>query len=250
MRDLAVGEADWSFQYGSEIVYFAVRRQPLRRNSSINIHVEPEGNVLVDAPVDASRASILAAVRKHSRWIQGHVSAFLRRREHVLPREYVSGESFMYLGRRYRLKVIAGESAEVSVKLRGGHLELRLANPQRQMVREATNGWIRDRARKVFAERLDAVLADLNWKQPAPAMRLQAMQVQWGSCSPGGRLTLNPWLVKAPRDCIDYVILHELCHLKEHNHSPRFYKLLDRHMPQWRSRKNRLDELAELILNT
>ena len=80
-------------------------------------------------------------------------------------------------------------------------------------------------------------------------MRLQVMKTQWGSCSPTGKLTLNPWLVKAPRDCIDYVILHELCHLKEHNHSPRFFKLLDRHMPAWRQRKARLDELAEIILN-
>ena len=93
------------------------------------------------------------------------------------------------------------------------------------------------------------MLGALRWKHPPPPVRLQAMKVQWGSCSPAGRLTLNPWLVKAPRDCIDYVILHELCHLKEHNHSPRFYKLLDKHMPLWRERKERLDELAEVILN-
>lgn len=156
----------------------------------------------------------------------------------------------MYLGRRYRLKVIQVESAEVSVKLRGSHLEVRVTDPQRQSVCEATKRWIRERARDVFAERLKTIVAELNWRLPTPAMRLQAMQVQWGSCSPGGRLTLNPWLVKAPRDCIDYVVLHELCHLKEHNHSPRFYKLLDKHMPQWRNRKKRLDELAESILNT
>ncbi len=74
------------------------------------------------------------------------------------------------------------------------------------------------------------------------------MKVQWGSCSPAGRITLNPHLVKAPRECIDYVLLHELCHLRHHNHSPQFYRSLDRHMPRWRAIKERLDGMAEQVL--
>jgi hypothetical protein len=81
-----------------------------------------------------------------------------------------------------------------------------------------------------------------------PPMRLQWMRVQWGSCSPRGRITLHPALVQAPRDCIDYVVLHELCHLASHDHSARFYRLLDRHMPGWRSVKARLDGMAEDLL--
>lgn len=242
-------ETGWSFHYGSEVIPFAVRRQPQRRNSSIAIHVEPEGNVVVDAPIDASRAAILAAVRKRSRWIQRHRSGFLRRRAHTLPREYVSGESVIYLGRRYRLKVIPVEAADAGVKLHGGHLEVRSVGLEPTMIRAAMERWFRARARLVFAERMESLLSELRWHRLQPPTRLQAMKVQWGSCSPSGRLTLNPWLVKAPRECIDYVILHELCHLKEHNHGPRFFKLLDKHMPQWRERKTRLDELAEIILN-
>lgn len=73
------------------------------------------------------------------------------------------------------------------------------------------------------------------------------MKVQWGSCSPAGRITLNPLLVKAPRECIDYVLLHELCHLLNHNHSPKFYKTLDRQMPRWRAIKEKLDNMVEEI---
>lgn len=248
MPDIAPPEAGWSINYGSEIIQFAVRWQPERHKVSIAIHVEPEGVVLVDAPAGASRAAILAAVRKRARWVHGHLAGFGRRHGHVLPREYVSGESVMYLGRRYRLKVIQTEAA-ASVKLSGGHLEVRTAGPVPASVRDALERWYRERARMIFAERIDVMLPATSWKQAAPSMRLQAMKTQWGSCSPAGRLTLNPWLVRAPRDCIDYVILHELCHLKEHNHSPRFFKLLDRYMPQWRQRKARLDELAEVILN-
>lgn len=75
------------------------------------------------------------------------------------------------------------------------------------------------------------------------------MQKQWGSCSPAGRLLLNPQLIKAPRECIDYVISHELCHLKEHNHSPRYYRLLSQLMPGWKTVKARLDGMAEVLLN-
>lgn len=70
-----------------------------------------------------------------------------------------------------------------------------------------------------------------------------------GSCSPNGRLTLNPNLVKAPRECIDYVILHELCHLAEHNHSERFYRLMGQVMPDWEKTKKRLDGMAGMIFS-
>lgn len=249
MREVLLHEAGWSIHYGEEIIRFAVRRQPQRRRGSIAIHVEPSGCVVVDAPADASRPTVLAAVRKRARWVHEHLASFRRRHVHVLPREYVSGEAVMYLGRRYRLKVIPADATEAGVKLCGNRLEVRSTEPAPALVREAMEAWYRARARAVFAKGIDGILTILRWKPAAPPMRLQAMKTQWGSCSPAGRLTLNPWLVKAPRDCIDYVILHELCHLKEHNHSARFFKLMDRYMPTWRQRKARLDELAEVILN-
>ena len=76
------------------------------------------------------------------------------------------------------------------------------------------------------------------------------MKRYWGSCSPRGSITLNPALIKAPVHCVEYVLLHELCHLSEHNHSPRFYGLLDRHMPGWREAKEELDGLSEMLLAT
>ena len=75
------------------------------------------------------------------------------------------------------------------------------------------------------------------------------MRRQWGSCSAQGILIPNPHLIRAPSACIDYVLLHELCHLKVHNHSPKFYSLLEREMPRWRAVKQRLDGLAQQLLN-
>jgi len=238
-----------SVMYGGERIRYTVRRRPERRTGRVAIHVEPDGRVLVDAPADASVRHIRAAVSARARWVHGHVVAARRRLAQVLPREYVSGESWLYLGRRYRLKVLVDADRGPSVKLSGSYLQVSVPARSAGAVRKALQAWYRARAKAVLAARLETVAASLRWLRRLPALRFQAMKVQWGSCSPAGRLTLSPHLVKAPRECIDYVLLHELCHLQEHNHSRRFYRLLDMHMPQWQRRKSRLDDLAETLLN-
>jgi predicted metal-dependent hydrolase len=235
------------FAYGDEVIDFSLRRQPSRAVPRVAIHVEPDGRVLVDAPDTAPLANVLTAVKKRSRWISQHVGAAKARLAHVLPREYVSGESLHYLGRRYRLKVIVNAGAAVEARMQGAFIAVTVPERAVATIRSALDAWYRQRARDVFADRLAAVAAPLRWVKRPPPMRLQFMTVQWGSCSPSGCITLNPLLVKAPRQCIDYVLLHELCHLLHHNHSPKFYQTLDRHMPDWRAVKEQLDNMAEEV---
>lgn len=237
-----------SFGYGDTTIRFGLRRQPGRRATKVAIHVEPDGRVVVDAPQAATDAQVLAAVKKRARWISQHLDDIRIRRAQVLPREYVSGESLLYLGRRYRLKVTVQRGVLAHARLRGAYIEVTAPRRDPAELRAALEAWFRGRAREVLAQRLAAVAAPLRWVRQPPPLRLQVMKVQWGSCSPAGRITLNPWLVKAPRECIDYVLLHELCHLQHHNHSAKFYNALDRHLPPWRSLKARLDGMAEQIL--
>lgn len=234
--------------YGDEQIVFNLRRQPSRVMTRIAIHVEPDGRVEVDAPTSAALADVVAAVRKRSRWISQHVSAAKARLAHVLPREYVSGESIHYLGRRYRLKVIVQADARPVAKLRGAFVVVSVPEHDPGTIRYALDTWYRERAREVFAHRLAAVVVPLRWVRQQPPFRLQFMTRQWGSCSPSGRLTLNPWLVAASREAIDYVLLHELCHLKHHNHSRNFYATLSQHLPDWEEIKVRLDARAEQFL--
>lgn len=234
--------------YGDEQIVFNLRRQPSRVVTRIAIHVEPDGRVEVDAPASAALADVVAAVRKRSRWISQHVRAAKARLAHVLPREYVSGESIHYLGRRYRLKVIVQVDARPVAKLRGAFVVVSAPEHDPVTIRSALDTWYRERASEVFTQRLAAVAVPLRWIRHQPPFRLQFMTRQWGSCSPSGRLTLNPWLVAAPREAIDYVLLHELCHLKHHNHSRNFYATLSRHLPRWEEIKARLDARAELFL--
>jgi len=100
-----------------------------------------------------------------------------------------------------------------------------------------------------FAERLGVVCAAAPWaRRSSPPLRVRRMKASWGTCSVDGVITLNPLLMRAPAHCIDYVIAHEVCHLREHNHSPRFYALQDRLFPDWRKAKRQLHDNSQLYL--
>jgi predicted metal-dependent hydrolase len=237
-----------SITYGEERIGFSINfmSRPVHR---VAIHVYPNGTVQVDAPVDTDVSEVVAAVRRRARWLWLRLRAYRDRTRHVLPREYVSGETHFYLGKRYVLKVIYHPTAPQSVKLLRGRLEVRTRSRDADKVRELLDGWYRQRAEDVFTRRLADCAAKVRWLKADPGFRLLMMRTQWGSCSPKGELLLNPLLVKAPGHCVDYVIVHELCHLKEHNHSPRFYELLGVLLPDWEKRKTDLDDLAEHMLN-
>lgn len=231
------------FYYGDEWISFS-RRESTSAAAKVTIKVKPDCSVHVLAPASASDKEVLAAVRKRGRWVYQQRRDFREQQAHITPRKFVSGESHYYLGKQYLLKVAVDAAAPRSVKLLRGqlHVSVRAKDPKR--VRLALDEWYKTRAKDVFHKRLAAVLEQALWVAERPPLRVLTMQTQWGSCSPKGRITLNPLLVKAPRDCIDYVILHELCHIAEHNHSERFYRLMGQVMPDWAKVKQRLDAMA------
>lgn len=234
-------------RYGDRTTAYQIT--PTRRlTSKILIHVHPDGLVEVEAPTERDLAAIRAAVQKRARWIFDNLDSAKDARTYALPREYVGGETHFYLGRRHRLVVRAESTSPSSVKLTRGCIEIVAPVADRAAIKRRLQEWYRVRAREYFQRRLEHIATSLDWLSEVPAMRLVPMQQQWGSCSPSGTINLNPALIRAPRHCIDYVLLHELCHLKEHNHSKRFYAMLSRHDPNWVSTKTELDGLAELIL--
>ncbi|MFP2408633.1 M48 family metallopeptidase [Enterobacter ludwigii] len=237
-----------SFIYGDEWINFDREPRPYA-TSRVLIKVHPDCRVVVSAPEEADDLAVMTAVKKRGRWIYQQLRDFRRQLEYITPRKYISGESHYYLGKQYLLKVIE-EPAEVQrVKMLRGKLEVTLRQKSPEKVRQLLIDWYKTRAKDVFAKRLEAMLEQALWVNAPPPLRILTMQTQWGSCSPNGRLTLNPNLVKAPRECIDYVILHELCHLAEHNHSERFYRLMGQVMPEWEVVKTRLDEMAGVIFS-
>jgi len=237
-----------SFIYGDEWINFDREPRPYA-TSRVLIKVHPDCRVVVSAPEEADDLAVLTAVKKRGRWIYKQLRDFRRQLEYVTPRKYISGESHYYLGKQYLLKVIEEPAGVQRVKMLRGKLEVTLRQKSPEKVRQLLIDWYKTRAKDVFAKRLEAMLEQALWVNAPPPLRILTMQTQWGSCSPNGRLTLNPNLVKAPRECIDYVILHELCHLAEHNHSERFYRLMGQVMPEWEVVKTRLDEMAGVIFS-
>ena len=235
-----------SFRYGDQQIAFERVKRP-QATSKVLIKVHPDCRVVVSAPEDADNEMVLSAVKKRSRWIYEKLRDFRKQLEHITPRQYISGESHYYLGKQYLLKVIEAPEQAQGVKLLRGKLEVSVKIKSAEKVKTLLADWYKARAKEIFAKRLDAMLEQALWVTDGPPLRILTMQTQWGSCSPNGRITLNPHLVKAPRECIDYVILHELCHIAEHNHSERFYRLMSKVMPKWEKTKERLDGMASSI---
>ncbi|MCE7914553.1 MAG: M48 family peptidase [Nitrosomonas sp. PRO4] len=237
-----------SIQYGDSAIEFAIEPR-LTDTPKVLIKVHPDCRVVAHAPPLASDDEIIRAVKKRARWIHRQMRYFEDQRKDILPRRYVSGESHFYLGRRHVLKVHETPRSTPEVKLLRGILEIKTRTPQSEKIRSLLFDWYKTKAREVFDRRLEEVLPQTLWVKEKPPIRLLSMQTQWGSCSPKGQLTINPHLVKAPRECIDYVLLHELCHIAEHNHSEQFYRLMKQVMPHWEKVKERLDGMAYYYLN-
>lgn len=246
-------KGELKFVYGTELI--SAQRKTRRSDVyKVLIKVYPDTSVVAVAPESASDEDVLHALHQRARWIYEQRREFKKQLEHVLPRQYVSGESHYYLGKQHQLKIEINPDQNQGVKLLRGKIEVSLrtkpATPaaQQAKVAELMRAWYQVRAKEIFHRRLTELLPKAHWVSTTPQIVVRNMQTQWGSCSPKGRITLNPNLAKTPRECIDYVILHELCHIAEHNHSDRFYKLLKQTMPNWEEVKEHLDGLAGVVL--
>lgn len=224
--------------YGSKRIYFELEH---RSRKSLAITVYPDLSVGVVAPETATLDKVKSKVKKRACWIQKQKLYFEDFLPASPPKKYISGETFRYLGRQYRLKVLQSKREEV--KLKGRYITVFTANKKNAMkVKKLLNAWYREHARRRFEDRIEVLFPKLKKHNPKkPTLQLKKMTKRWGSCSVNGNILLNPELIKTPSQCIDYVIVHELCHLVIPSHSTKYYQLLDKVMPDWRTRKTILE---------
>jgi predicted metal-dependent hydrolase len=227
-----------SLVYGGSEITFQVQHA---QRKTLEIAVHPDGSVIVKAPIDTSLDEVQQRLSRRARWVTKQLLYFQQFQPRTPKRRYLSGETHLYMGRQYRLKVIKSE--ETGVKLARGFLYV--GGPERlgpKKVGEILDNWYLQRARTKFQESLDRNLRYfLRNGYEQPSLHIRKMKTRWGSLSSRGTLTLNQELIRAPRNCIDYVVTHELCHLKHKDHSARFYRLLEQIMPDWERRKHRLE---------
>lgn len=208
---------------------------------TMEIAVLPDSTVVVKAPVQSDIALIEKKVIKRARWILRQLNYFKQFNPKTPDWCYVSGETHRYLGKQYRLKLVKG--GENSVKLSRGffHVTCR-SEPTPTAVKNFLNRWYSEKAQVQFAESMERCWRKLKYLSISqPRLSIMRMQKRWGSLSGRGTVTLNTDLIRAPKECIDYVVTHELCHLRYHDHSPEFYKLLDSVMPGWEKVKHKLE---------
>jgi hypothetical protein len=233
-------------RYGDELIRYEVVERPGRRTLGIEVH--PDGRVLALVPADCDSAAVEQKLRLRSGWISRQLALFSGYARGMSPRHYVGGESHRYLGRQYRLRIVPNDLASVGDRVRLSRGEMLVGGPgglSPPRVKELLRRWYRQRAHEVFAAVLDASFG--TWAargHQKPRIVVREMRSRWGSLSPAGQMTLNTRLVQAPRRCIEYVIVHELCHLDHRHHGAAFVARLGRVMPDWRERKDRLEAAA------
>jgi predicted metal-dependent hydrolase len=213
------------------------------RQKTVAITVEPSGAVTVAAPKNAAVERIERMLVRRRSWIRKRVQRVLSLPPASPPREWVNGETHRYLGRQYRLKVKQGRLA--GVRLAGRYFQVDVADPSdKASVRGQMERWYLDHARDVFTRRLDLLVGStprLRLHKPPPLL-VRRLRKRWGSCSPQGRILMNVDAVKLPAGCIDYLIVHELCHLRVPHHGPEFWRYLASCMPDWERWRRRLEQ--------
>ena len=223
--------------WGSRRLSYTILRSA-RRKKTVAVTVDPAGSVMVVAPERFVTDRLDAIVTRKAAWIVRR----LRRAEDYAPlpspREFVSGESVLYLGRHYRLKVDPPAAGEA--KLRGGWLHIPAPEGPKQAthVRAALVSWLQRHAGERLPERVEA------WRPkagvPPPRVIVVNQQKRWGSCDQRGTIRLNWRIIQAPMRLIDYVVAHELVHLRHRGHGRDYWQAIGRIMPDYERRREEL----------
>ena len=226
-----------SFTWGNTLLTYTVRRSA-RRKKTVAVTVDPAGSILVVAPENLATGRLDAIVTRKAEWIARRLLRAQDQAPLPLPREFVSGESVLYLGRHYRLKVDRHATGEA--KLHGGWLHVPAPGDGQQtaQVRAALVSWFRSHAARRLPERVEA------WRSkvgvPMPRVIVANQQKRWGSCDHRGVIRLNWRVMQTPMRLVDYVVVHELVHLRHRGHGRDYWQAVGRVMPDYERRREEL----------
>ena len=226
--------------YGSTKIPYQIRRSP--RSNTVSIAVLPSDGVLLTAPSNTTVRRLDQLVHQKASWIVERLRAKREIVESKTQREFVSGETFSYLGRQYRLRVVRG-AAPRPLSLTAGrlhiHVPVGLGEPNHAAyVRAALIDWYRIRAEDRIPKAVSAWAKKVG--VPDPTVLVRDQQKRWASCDPGGIVRVNWKIVQAGPKLIDYVLAHEVVHLVHNDHGSDFWRALGRIMPDYDGRRAEL----------
>jgi len=219
---------------------YTIKRSPKRKK--LTITVERDRSVIVHAPESTPEETIREVVESKRQWIYEkttHAQKY-EKRPHPPGKELVSGESALYLGREYRVEVIPTDSTEIRFGQRF-FIPASLAGERRSVLRN----WYVNRAKEQILPKIESI-ATLLGVELASA-KIVDSRFRWGSCTVKNNVNLNWRLMKAPMFVIDYVIVHELAHLLEANHTLRFWNIVRTHAPRMEKARSWLREHGQIL---
>ena len=238
---------------GERAVAFKLYRVPRRRN--VHVLVNDDGLLEVRAPWRFSLDEARAAIHEHRGWVLGALDE-TRSRIRMRP-QLVSGSQLPLLDERLRLRVLVQAQLSLfesgvpetrhlgSVERLGRELRVEVRAAEPSTVRRLLEGWYRDQAPDLLAARMEPLAEVLGVSYAR--IQVRAQRTRWGSCSSRGTISLNWRLVLLPSALADYVLAHELAHLREMNHSPAFWRLVESVVPQYRCRRRELEHAARTM---
>ncbi len=226
------------FIYGTYIYQYELIKQDRK---TLGLTVTPDSRIYVKSPHSADEERIESFLKKKWFWLQKQLHFFKKFKRKVYKKEYLSGEGFLYLGRQYTLLVKRAPEERVAISRGVLSVTTKEGVSNGEHTKKLIDAWYADRAQAVFQERLEEMQSRFSHKN-FPALGIRNMDKRWGSLTKN-KLILNPRLIQASKECIDYVIVHELCHIQHKNHGKDFWKLLDKKYPGWQKIKEKLEIL-------
>ena len=220
----------------------------IKTNRKKSVSIQLEGIIVkVRVPKSLSDNRINNLIKKRKSWIETKIKEYSQTPV-IKPIQYINGEIFPYLGKNYKLKVQDDELT--SIKLLGGHFIVTL--PQNEIhkkdkIRKLVIKWYQQHA-KIYLKEKTFQLSETIGVAPE-SVSIKNYRSRWGSCMSNGIIYFNWRIILAPKNIINYIIIHELCHLLEHNHSPKYWQIVEKHFPNWRDSRDWLKNNQNFLNN-
>ncbi len=228
------------FIFGTFIYEYLLIKQ---NRKTLSLTVTPDLKIILKCPNNATEEKIESFLKRKWFWLEKQLSFFKKYQRNIYKKEYITGEGYLYLGKQYKL--VVKRSNQDLVSLTKGKLLVSTTKlvSNGNYNKKLINAWFSEKTEKIFRERFLAMLLKFDYKN-TPALGIREMKKRWGSFLNKNKIFLNPKLITTPKECIDYVIVHELCHLKYKNHNKKFFELFQKKCPGWKKIKEKLEILG------
>ena len=211
-----------------------------QERKTLSLTVQPDMKIILRAPAEADQDRIDIFLKRKWLWLNKQLNFFKKYQKTIYKKEYISGESFLYLGRQYKLVVKNNSKDSASLAKGVFHLNTTKRVNNRQRNKSTLDAWYSQKIETKFNQRYQEVLSKFNYNF-IPKLVVRKMKKRWGSFLKNKQIILNPILIQASTDCIDYVITHELCHMKYKKHNQQFYSFLNSKYQSWEKIKEKLE---------